>query len=166
MYIRRYTSPNENFEYGYPHSNALLQFRLKFERCKPHNTASHPTKYDIINDVKLFPAVYRRIYCRKFLTLSNQKSGFKSKCILMVVKSLLNLFLCINPFMPKGFSHLYQMDEFISNFRVVGCFFSYFCKQTVETLIRCHIMWHLIWVCAVCLCPTKQTLGLYGFNAV
>ena len=45
-YIRRYTSPNENFEYGYPHSNALLQFRLKF----------------VINDVKLFPAVYRRIY--------------------------------------------------------------------------------------------------------
>ena len=35
-YIRRYTSPNENFEYGYPHSNALLQFELKLERCKPH----------------------------------------------------------------------------------------------------------------------------------
>ena len=31
-YIRRYTSPNENFEYGYPHSNALLQFRLESER--------------------------------------------------------------------------------------------------------------------------------------
>ena len=28
-YIRRYTSPNENFEYGYPHSNALLTFSLK-----------------------------------------------------------------------------------------------------------------------------------------
>ena len=27
-YIRRYTSPNENFEYGYPHSNALF-FPLK-----------------------------------------------------------------------------------------------------------------------------------------
>ena len=26
MYIRRYTSPNENFEHGYPHSNALLTF--------------------------------------------------------------------------------------------------------------------------------------------
>ena len=25
-YIRRYTSTNENFEYGYPHSNALLAF--------------------------------------------------------------------------------------------------------------------------------------------
>ena len=34
-YIRRYTSPNENFEFGYPHSNALLQFELKLERCKP-----------------------------------------------------------------------------------------------------------------------------------
>ena len=68
-----YTSPNENFEYDYSHSNALLQFRLEFERCKPRNAARHPTKYDVINDVKLFPAVYRRIYCRKFLTLSNQK---------------------------------------------------------------------------------------------
>ena len=36
------------------------------------------------------------------------------------------------------------------------------CKQTVETLIRPRILWHLIWVCTVCLCPTKRTLGLYG----
>ena len=28
-YIRRYTSPNENFEYDYPHSNALLTFSLQ-----------------------------------------------------------------------------------------------------------------------------------------
>ena len=28
-YIRRYTSPNENFEYGYPHSNAPLTFSLQ-----------------------------------------------------------------------------------------------------------------------------------------
>ena len=28
-YIRRYSSPNENFEYGYPHSNALLNFSHK-----------------------------------------------------------------------------------------------------------------------------------------
>ena len=80
-YIRRYTSPNAQFEYGYHHSNALLQFLLKFERCKPRNTAPHPAKYDVINDVKLFPAVYCRIYCRKFLMLSNQKSRYKSKYI-------------------------------------------------------------------------------------
>ena len=80
-YIRRYTSPNENFEYGYPHSDAFLQFRLKLERCKPYKNESHPTICDVINDVKLFPTVYRRIYCRKFLTLSNQMSRYKSKCI-------------------------------------------------------------------------------------
>ena len=81
-YIRPYTSPNENFEYGYPHSNALLQSHLKYKRCKPHNAARRP-KSDVINDVKLFSTVYRRIYmyCRKYLTLSNQTSRYKSKCI-------------------------------------------------------------------------------------
>ena len=29
MYIQRYTSPNENFEYGYPHSYALLTISLQ-----------------------------------------------------------------------------------------------------------------------------------------
>ena len=28
-YIQRYTSPNENFEYGYPHSNAQVTFLFK-----------------------------------------------------------------------------------------------------------------------------------------
>ena len=28
-YIRRFTSPNQNFEYGYTHSNALLTFSLQ-----------------------------------------------------------------------------------------------------------------------------------------
>ena len=80
-YIRRYTSPNENFEYGYPHSNALLLFPLKLERCKLHKAARQPTICDVINDVKQFPTVYRRIYCRNFLTLSNQTSRYKIKCI-------------------------------------------------------------------------------------
>ena len=80
-YIRRYSSPNENFEYGYPHSNERLQFKLKLERYKPHKAARLPTKCDVINDVKLFPTVYRRIYCRKFLTLSNQTSLYKLICI-------------------------------------------------------------------------------------
>ena len=80
-YIPRYTSPKENFEYVYLHSNALLQFRLELERCKPHNAARHPRKCDVINDVNLFPTVYRRINCRKFLTLSNQESRYKGKCI-------------------------------------------------------------------------------------
>ena len=34
----------------------------------------------------------------------------------------------INPFMPNVFSHLYQLDESISNFRVVGWYFSFILK--------------------------------------
>ena len=75
----------KNFEYGYPHSKALLQFELKLERSKPHKAARHPTKCDVINDFKLFPAVYRSIYCRKFLTLSNQMSRYKLMCIRMAI---------------------------------------------------------------------------------
>ena len=36
----------KNFENGYPHSNALLQSRLKLKLCKSHKAAHHPTKFD------------------------------------------------------------------------------------------------------------------------
>ena len=49
-----------------PHSNAILPFHLKLECCKLHKAAHHRTKCDVINDIKLFPTVYRRIYCHKF----------------------------------------------------------------------------------------------------
>ena len=52
-----YTSPNENFEYGYQNSNSHLKFRLKLKHCKPHNAARHPTKFDVINDANLFPTI-------------------------------------------------------------------------------------------------------------
>ena len=45
------TSPNENFYYSYPHSNALLQFLLELEHCKLHKASHHPKKCDIINDL-------------------------------------------------------------------------------------------------------------------
>ena len=70
--IGRYTSPNENFEYDYPHSNAILQSRFKLECFKPHKAARQITKCDVINDVKLFPTVYCRLYRSKFLALSNK----------------------------------------------------------------------------------------------
>ena len=37
-------------------------------------------------------------------------------------------------------------------------------KQTVETLIRRSVLLRMIWVCTICTCPTKRTLGLYGLN--
>ena len=74
-----YTSPNEKFEYGFPHSNALLLFCLELERCKPHKAVHHPKKCDVINYLKLFAAGYRRIYCCIFFDVTN----YKSKCIRM-----------------------------------------------------------------------------------
>ena len=58
-----------------------MRFDFKMECCKLHKAAHHPTKGDVIDDVKLFPTVYYRIYCHKFLTLSNQTSCYKRKCI-------------------------------------------------------------------------------------
>ena len=63
----------------------ILMHFFKLELCKLHKTARHPTKCDVINNVKIFPTVYGRIYCCKFLTLSNQMSHNKSKCIRIVV---------------------------------------------------------------------------------
>ena len=80
-YIQQYTAPNEYFEYGYPNSNALLQFCPEFEHCKPHKAARHRMKSDLTINLKLFPTVYHRIYCHNFLTLSNQTSHSKSKWI-------------------------------------------------------------------------------------
>ena len=34
----------------------------------------------------------------------------------------------------------------------------------METLVRRRVLRRLIWVCAVCQCPTKRALGLYGLN--
>ena len=79
LYICWYTSPNENFEYGYPHFNAFLQLCLKLECCKPHKAARHQTQCDVINDVKLFLTVYRRIYRCNIFKLSYQKPSNKIK---------------------------------------------------------------------------------------
>ena len=63
-----------------------------------------------------------------------------------------------NHFKPNGSSHFYQLDMSISNFRV-SC-----SKQTVQILIRCRMLKHLIWICTVCLCATKWTIDCYYIN--
>ena len=63
MYIRRYTYPNENFEYGHPHSSALVTFFLQKDSenmvccayaqqlhkivCQLHKTTCQPMKSDV-----------------------------------------------------------------------------------------------------------------------
>ena len=121
-YIPRYTSPNEHFECGYPHSNALLQFYLNFERYMPNKTACHLTKCDVVNDAKVFPIVYSRIYCRKYLRLSNQTSHYKSKCIRMTGHSFLN-------------SHKAKMDPNVSSL----CSACEVAEDTYHFIFTCYL---------------------------
>ena len=43
----------------------------------------------------MLPAVYRRTYCRTFLTLFNQKSRYKIKCMVSLSKSLVLRIGCV-----------------------------------------------------------------------
>ena len=94
--------------------------------------------------------------------------SYLSKSVLMIPKTIRidPVKQTLNPFKPNGISLHYQLDQSISILRVVLWYFFHFysnfnrtfCKQTVETLIRCHILRHLIWVSTVCQCPSKRTL--------
>ena len=61
----------------------FCSFVLIWSVASPIKPQVIKTKCDVIDDVKLFPTVYQRIYCRKLLTLSNQTSRYKIKCIRM-----------------------------------------------------------------------------------
>ena len=75
------TSPNEKFEYGYPHSNGFLQFCLKLERCKPHEAARHQTICDVINDVKLFPTIISQDILSQIFYAIQPDVALQIKCI-------------------------------------------------------------------------------------
>ena len=85
IYIRQYTSRNSNFECGYPHSNALLQFHLEWESCKPHKAARHLKKCDVIISQDIL---------RKFLTLSNQIHVTKASALECLNRCYM-IFICM-----------------------------------------------------------------------
>ena len=87
----------------------------------------------------------------------------KLKCYVMCkVPKSYDLF---NPYFPISIN---RTSLFLISGVLSGIFHFYsnssrtFREQTKEILIRRGILRRLIWVCAVCLCPTKWTLGLYG----
>ena len=98
-YIRRYTSPNENFEYGYPHSmhsNVLFNFYTSKTLYFVQNVSfisdiNHYVDHSLATLLLTlgFRQVYRKIYCRKFLMLSNQTSRYIHRCIRMQVSQLI-----------------------------------------------------------------------------
>ena len=78
------------------------------------------------------------------------------------------LSVVLNPHLPSGLSHPYQLDESISNFRCVWCTFSFlFYLRKIFLLansedpdqtphsVASDLGLH-------CLCPKNGTLGLYG----
>ena len=89
-YNWRYTSPNEHFEYGYPHSNALFNiYSSNIQYFAPNwsfvinvKQLCQPITSDVTYDVGA-PTIHRRIYWHKFQTLSNQTSRYIRKCIKM-----------------------------------------------------------------------------------
>ena len=102
--------------------------------------ACHPTKCDAINDVKLFLIVYRRIYCRKFLTLSNQASRYKSKCIRIPVHTHLFLFFACHDSSYITFIFLsdFCRRRYRGSFRhVTDCTRYYVCDWGFLHVCRC-----------------------------
>ena len=68
---------------------------------------------------------------------------------------------CIFQSLPFPFFGLLGgIFHFYSNFK------RNFCKETVKNLIRRRFLRGLIWLCTVCRCPTKRTLGLYGLITI
>ena len=88
------TSPNENFEYGYPHSNALFNIYLsKAQHFAPNwsfvsnvKQLRQPITSDVTCDVGA-ATVYRRIYWHKFLTLSSQTSRYIASALELLIST-------------------------------------------------------------------------------
>ena len=81
--------------------------------------------------------------------------------------------ILINPHLPTGLSHPYQLDESIFHLRDVWCtlvfiFIIFLIEIPVRKQCRLRserrVQPRLIWVCTVCLCPKNGTLGLYGLG--
>ena len=64
-YIRRYSSPNENFEYGYPNSNALLTFFFFKKTVKMYYVAPMPSGYQLHKTARQLHHFYFLITCQQ-----------------------------------------------------------------------------------------------------
>ena len=72
----------------------------------------------------------------------------------------------INPYLPSGLFHPYQVDESISIFRGGWCTFFIFILFLIEIPLceDCCVLRRLIWVCTVCICPRKRDARLIWVN--
>ena len=76
------------------------------------------------------------------------------------------LYLWYFPPLSIGKVHFEFKGCFDSNLEFHSNSKSTFYKQTVQKLIRCSFLQHLIWFCTDCCCPIKWMQGIYGLKAV
>ena len=102
------------------------------------------------------------------ISLSIRESPERTMTVKILTEQHLELSK-LNPFKPNGVSNCYQLEQSIFVSIDVEWYFSFysnlnrtFCKQTVETPIGRHVLWRLVWICIICIRPTKRTLGFYG----
>ena len=132
---------------------------VKFPRGGSKPILSHPSiSLVLVQPRKTRPCLTERLLMG--LKESNQKP-FTKYHKLYLCKMFYAFWALICQFKPNGISCSHQLDQSISVLRFLGGIFSFLfkflvlCKQTVETLIRRCVLQRLIWVCTVCLCPTK-----------
>ena len=91
------------------------------------------------------------------------------KKIQMILPQICTITTYTNPFMSSGFFyHNYFQKQSIWLF-----FFFYYVlqkfqylMQTVKTLIRCHLLQYLIWICTVCQLPFGGFPNLNGLKII
>ena len=75
------------------------------------------TVYLAIMEIWIFNLIHIVYNALSFLTLSHKSQAFPQTPDFYFFEENTHT---LNPFMPIGFSHPYQLDESISNLRVVG----------------------------------------------
>ena len=124
-YNQWYISPNENFECGYPRSNALFNiYSSKAQHFAPNwsfisnvKQLRQPITSDITYDVGA-AIVYCRIYWHKFLTLSNQTSCYIRKCIRILITAIISdvsVFTIFRVQKARNSLFLYDLVQFLLN---------------------------------------------------
>ena len=127
---RQYISPNEHFEYGYPHSNALFNiysskaqhFAPKWSFVSNVKQLCQPITSDVTYDVGAL-TVYPTLYWHKFLTLSNKTSRYIRKCIRIILLKLHRNEVFIFKMQCSGDSH------HASNWFDLCSFIKKYCRQ-------------------------------------
>ena len=91
----------------------ILMHFCSLERCKPHNAVRHLMKCDVINDVKLLPTVYHRIYCRKFWRYPISSSVTRVSTLESLFCSMIAVINCTIMWKSSRFPNEFQSQWYI-----------------------------------------------------